>query len=173
MSVLPQGVLAQQRIARAAAVNPIKELLATQKRPNAPAQDAVSVATGVLAGVGAAAAGFALYYVLKNTPKFREVGGSGVRTLAASATLAAVDLNVHYVVFPPPAGATFTLPAPGDALNYGTYASVYVPEGEAAAGATVTSPTLTASKTVFAGSGALFMVANHIGVRKWKLVREW
>ena len=195
--VLSPSTLAS--VHRAANTNPLRELLrSTRVRTATPQEDVVSIVWWLLAAVASVAAGLALYYVLKETPKFADVSSNSVRIMkalhATTVTLGANDADYHYVALTPTTAQllskgvnenpyfTVELP-PLSSMRTGRFVSIALPMTPGAASDTRFLKVQCAQEDAGAcgiiangitgSSGAMWMVARDLGVKRWKLVRVW
>jgi len=174
---LKNSALFRWRLARASHVNPIDALLKSDQRKANTGEDVASLFTALIALVATAAGGFALYYVSKQSQGFGSAKKTlldGVVSINKSET---ASLDTHYVCIPDVNGnINVTLPD-ATTLDLGRWVSASLP---IALIPEATTDTRTArilwTGHVFSlpqNGGALFMVSLELGLRKWKLVRQW
>jgi hypothetical protein len=166
----------------------LKPLFEKHKR-NHPGQDIFALVMAAIGGVGLGIAIASYLYVKSKYARFTDTKLNGVRAITTSmAPTDELEVNRHYVVIP---GGTNTV---NIYLNFGTnyavdsYLSFYQAFplcGEANAAVVIgTGPktlihlnvpeeSATLTYDLYNNSGALFIVDDDLGIRKWKLVRLW
>jgi hypothetical protein len=165
---------------RASHENPVKALLKTAPKKNNFGANTIAILFAIFGAIVLAISILTFYYV--NTKTSPLVVANGIVEPSITGVIVAKnniqpDVDLHVLCT---ASLTVTLKDP-TILDFGRFTSVSLPmplSSPVSDGRTVTVSWTnpgesTKTYTLLANKGALFLVANELNQKKWKLIREW